>query len=120
VKTQRRLRRYPNVQIVAGDALALLPASGTLFYLFNPFSEPWVAALKERLDQLFIRQNARMVLYYNCVHVDVFRNDPNWMVDEVELAPQFHRLALMRRRKAPLCVQSQNEPHMMNERRLSS
>jgi len=75
--------------IVAGDALALLPAGGTLFYLFNPFSEPWVAALKDRLDEPFVRQKGRMVLYCNCVHVDVFKSDANWIVDETELGPVF-------------------------------
>src|SRR5262245_7544268 len=33
---RRRLRRYPNVSILTGDAVALLPADGTKFYLWNP------------------------------------------------------------------------------------
>lgn len=95
LKTQRRLRRYQNVQIIGGDALDLLPDNGTLFYLFNPFNEPWVFAFKARIAALVARHNARMILYYNCVHVDVFRRDPDWIVDEVELCRPFHRLALV-------------------------
>ncbi len=97
-KTRRRLQRYKNVKIICGDALDHLPENGTLFYLYNPFNKPWVAALKARLEVLFTHRAARMIFYYNCVHVDVFKNDPNWIVEETELAQPFHRLAVVRRR----------------------
>jgi SAM-dependent methyltransferase len=38
--TRERLRSYRNVTILSGDALELLPAEATLFYLFNPFILP--------------------------------------------------------------------------------
>src|SRR5215469_3193350 len=71
--TQRRLRRYTNVKIISGDAIANLPENGTIFYLFNPFDEPWVAALKDRLAMIFALGGNRTVFYYNCVHVNVFK-----------------------------------------------
>src|SRR5438093_966038 len=36
-ETAKRLARFDQVEILCGDALELLPADGTLFYLFNPF-----------------------------------------------------------------------------------
>jgi hypothetical protein len=120
LKTQRRLRRFHNVQIVAGDALAFLPTDGTLFYLFNPFSEPWVKALKDRLAGLFALQKARMVLYYNCLHVNVFRSDLNWSVDEIELGSQFHRLALMKLRNPTARIGREGDLDLANGPQLSS
>lgn len=98
-RTQKRLRRYSNVKIVCGDALTHLPESGTIFYLFNPFDRQWVAALKDRLSMLFAQGGKRIIYYYNCTNIDVFDNDPNWIVDLRTLdESQFHPLAAIRRR----------------------
>jgi hypothetical protein len=98
-KTKRRLRRYTNVEIICGDALARLPEDGTLFYLFNPFTEPWVLRLKEQLELLFAKRRGITVFYYNCVFGHVFRNDPHWVVEEITLNRPFHRLAVIRMQK---------------------
>src|SRR5262249_17219332 len=37
--TAKRLRKYERVTIECGDATAMLPGDGTVFYLFNPFDE---------------------------------------------------------------------------------
>ena len=37
--TAKRLRRHGRVKMLCGDATELLPAEGTVFYLFNPFDE---------------------------------------------------------------------------------
>jgi hypothetical protein len=49
-----RLRRHPNVVIRTGNAIDNLPADGTLFWLFNPFTanasgSQLMQALSERL-----------------------------------------------------------------------
>jgi hypothetical protein len=38
----------------------------------------------------------RRIVYYNSRFVDVFRNDPRFVVDEIELPPASHRSALIR------------------------
>jgi len=98
LKTKRRLRRHKNVTIICGDALTHLPENGTIFYLFNPFKEPWVVGLKQRLESILAKRAGTTIFYYNCRYSDVFKNDPNWMVEEIVLGPRFHRLAVMRMR----------------------
>jgi len=95
-KTKWRLRRYTNVKIICGDALVHLPKNGTIFYLYNPFKEPWVVGLKQRLELLFAKRGGITVFYYNCVYSEVFKNDPNWIVEEIVLDQRFHRLAVIR------------------------
>jgi len=94
--TQWRLRRYKNVKIIWGDALVHLPENGTIFYLYNPFKEPWVLGLKHRLELLFAKRGGITVFYYNCVYSEVFKNDPSWLVEEIVLDQRFHRLAVIR------------------------
>jgi hypothetical protein len=98
-RTQKRLRRCNNVKIICGNALMQLPEDGTMFYLFNPFDREWVSAFKDRLSMLFVQGDNKTVYYYNCVHVDVFEDDPNWVVEKLVLDPsRFHPLAVIRRR----------------------
>jgi hypothetical protein len=83
--TRRRLRRFDNVKIISGDALAQLPEEGTIFYLCNSFQRSWVEALKDRLASLFASGDGRTLVYYNCRHVDVFEQDPGWHVERIVL-----------------------------------
>ncbi len=96
-RTQRRLAKYKNVRIIWGDALCHLPWNATILYLYNPFTAPWVAKLKGQLN-VFATMNGITLFYYNCVHVDVFRHDPNWIVEIDDLGSDFHPLAIMRTR----------------------
>jgi hypothetical protein len=95
-KTKHRLRRHKNVTIICGNALANLPRNGTIFYLFNPFKASWVAALKVQLESLFATTSKPTIFYYNCVHIDIFRNDSGWDVEEITLPVPFHRCARMK------------------------
>lgn len=97
--TQQRLRKYKNVRIICGDAIANLPETGTIFYLFNPFDRPWVEKLKGHLAIIFASGVSRTLFYYNCVHVCVFKDDPAWTVKEVALdsSSRFHPLAVIRK-----------------------
>lgn len=94
-KTKWRLRRYENVKIICGDAVAHLPENGTIFYLYNPFKAPWVAALKRHIETTFATRGIT-VFYYNCLYINIFKNDPNWTVEEIILDRRFHPLAVMR------------------------
>jgi SAM-dependent methyltransferase len=94
-QTRHRLRRHPNVSVVTGDAVTNIPADGSLFYLHNPFGEDVVRAFGERLKEMHPSGAGVRILYYNPVHVEVFRSDPAWRVEDVTVGGEsFH----------PLCV----------------
>src|ERR1039458_5149009 len=75
--TSSRLRNYPNVTILCGDARGLIPADGTLFYLFNPFDKIILIGFLHSLRQSIGGSTAKpiSVIYYNPVHIDVFLAD---------------------------------------------
>lgn len=95
-RTQQRLRRYENVKIICGDALNHLPENATVLYLYNPFTAPWVAKLKDRLKVVYAAAHKITLLYYNCIFVEIFVNDPNWTVEVISLGAPFHPLAVVR------------------------
>lgn len=84
-RTRQRLRKYKNVTIIAGDAIQNIPADGTLFYLFNPFTADVMEAFKVHLMSLFDKDHDITILYYRCNSVDVFRNDPAWIVEVTDV-----------------------------------
>jgi SAM-dependent methyltransferase len=83
--TAARLRKYPNVSILCGNALDHIPPEGTLFFLFNPFTAPIVEAFKDRVIEICGEDADVTILYSFCVHGDVFRNDPRWVVEPVSI-----------------------------------
>ena len=84
--TRHRLRKYRNVTIVTGDGIENLPADGSLFFLFNPFRKSVVNRLKERVLRSPRGDKVR-IYYYNCVHADVFENDPRFSIADCKLIP---------------------------------
>ncbi len=99
-QTRRRLRPYGNVTILTGHVVQNLPIDGTLFYLYNPFDAHVVDAFKNRLLTLFRERGNITILYYNCRHVEIFRNDPAWSVEVTDVGGAsslpFSRLAVIR------------------------
>lgn len=65
--TAERLRNYPNVRVLIGDARKQLPASFDLLYMYNPFN----ASVMVEFEPLF-RSRAPRIVYYNPLHLDVF------------------------------------------------
>lgn len=95
----RRLRRYPQVHIVSGDAIDNLPPDGTLFYLFNPFKRPVMTRFKAAMDAAIRdpQRAARLrIIYYHPTDVDLFESDPAFEVTAIPLPPQFHKARLIR------------------------
>jgi SAM-dependent methyltransferase len=98
-RTRRRLRRYRNVTVLAGDAVRLLPTETTVCYLFNPFAEDVVARFKGSFES---RCPSALLIYYNPKHLTRFSSDDAWRVETVDLKPQLpagyptHTLALLR------------------------
>ena len=85
-RTRRRLRRYPNVEIITGDAVENLPPDGTLFYLANPFDATTVRRFKAKMREHCARRDDIRIIYYACVQVGVFSEDPSWSIEEFVIA----------------------------------
>jgi hypothetical protein len=82
--TAKRLRRHDNVTVVSGDATTAIPDDATLLYLYNPFDGPTMQRFKSMLVERFRRRGITL-LYWNTEALDVWRDDPRWDVDLVEL-----------------------------------
>ena len=81
--TRKRLKHFSNVRIVSGSILDHVPAEGTIFYLYHPFDARTCEEFKNRLTATFGERGHITLPYNNCVHVDVFRKDPRWMVEDL-------------------------------------
>jgi SAM-dependent methyltransferase len=79
--TAKRLRRRKNVTVLCGDAIMLLPAEGTVFYLFNPFDE---MVMDRFVEALLTRGAPATVVYYNAKHLAPFRADERFSVAELD------------------------------------
>lgn len=78
--TKRRLRKRANVSIQCGDARALLPAEGTIFYLFNPFDE---AAMHRFAEAMLERALPATIVYYNAKCLAPYHENPRFSVTKV-------------------------------------
>jgi len=79
---------HESVTVIAGDALLNLPASGTLFYMYNPFAEPLVRQFADRCAGLYGGKPHVRFLYGNPEFGQVFAQHPRWQVDEELAIPQ--------------------------------
>jgi hypothetical protein len=79
--TRWRFRHRSNVTILTGDAVANLPAEGTIFYLANPFMR---AGLQRFCDALIALRGDRgaVIGYHNFHHADLFA-DACWEIEEI-------------------------------------
>jgi len=68
-RAKSRYRKYPNVSIIEGDAIANTPANGTIFFLYNPFSAETVAAFERA-----VRKLDATIVYYNNNYMEPFEN----------------------------------------------
>ncbi len=97
-RARARLRRFPNVQIIAGDAVEQLPDDGTVFYMFNPFDARVMTRLRDKLERVQSPDRRLIIIYYNCVHIDVFERSPHWLVERIALPdPRLHPAAILTR-----------------------
>ena len=94
--TARRLRRYPSVRIVCGDATALLPVEATVFYLFNPFEEHVVRRFAEAVLQLDDRLGReRRIVYYRSKFLAAFAESDRFGIEQIELPSRSHEAVLI-------------------------
>jgi hypothetical protein len=88
--TAERLSRYPNVSILAGDAISNLPADATVLYLYNPFT----AAVMQRFKEAVQGRNVT-ILYYCPEFLPIFRDDPRWQIETFSLPRPLHNYAVI-------------------------
>ena len=100
--TERRLRRYPGVKIVCGDACTLLTAEATVFYLFNPFDEPVMRRFAEAVLALGDAGGGRerRIVYYRSNYLAPFGESDRFTVEPIELPTRVHQAALITVRPA--------------------
>ena len=79
--TAKRLRKYEQVTVVCGDATAMLPDDGTVFYLFNPFDE---AVMRRFAQAMLDRGTAATIVYLNAKHAAAFEGEPRFAVSPID------------------------------------
>jgi SAM-dependent methyltransferase len=94
-QTARRLRKYARVRILAGDARELLPADGTVFYLYHPFNDVVLRDVLPRFKAITAADRP-VIIYYNPVHVDLFAADPHWRIERFDMPGFAHEAAIIR------------------------
>lgn len=84
--TAARLARFGNVRIVAGDACANIPPTGTLFYLYNPFDADVMARFAHQFRQAVGVESDPLILYANPKYLSTFEG-PAWQVRRRSVGP---------------------------------
>ena len=90
--TRARFRAYPRVEVLTGDATALMPPDATLVYMCNPFGPEVVRRFAERVARENARPDLLRVVYWNSAYADVFR-ELGWRVSPLRASA---RAALLR------------------------
>lgn len=84
LRARNRLRRFPNVTIVVGDAVTNLPSDATVFYLYNPFQRPVMQRFKQQLEEQFGSRGNVTIVYCLCLDLDLFDGDPRWAIEMID------------------------------------
>jgi SAM-dependent methyltransferase len=98
-RTRERLKGYPNVTIITGNILERIPPGASFFFLYNPFGESVMKQFNAVLSQDVCPAPDLRIVYYNCIHRDVFDNDPDW--DVTDLTTRVVDKAVLLRPRAP-------------------
>lgn len=87
---EKRLKKYKQIKILCGDAVALIPKDGTVFYLYNPFAQEVVEQFLKNVHQLSETVKRPLyVIYLHCIYMNSI--DPKkWNILETFRAPSFN------------------------------
>lgn len=86
--TYNRLKKYKQVQVLIADIEEedVLPTDGTIFYLFNPFTDRIVKKFSEQLinkikSNHFKKKDRPIIVYYNCnERLYIFEKNSLWKI----------------------------------------
>lgn len=81
----KRLRKFDNVRVVPGDAIANLPEETTLIFLFNPFKPVMIEQFKNEAKRRFRGKQGFRILYFYSKWSYVYREDPELEVQDLRL-----------------------------------
>ena len=89
--TRKRLKKYNQVEILVADVENenSLPSTGTIFYLFNPFTDRIVRKFADHLiDKIqrgcFNKSDRPIIIYYNCnSRLYIFEENSLWKVKKL-------------------------------------
>ena len=99
--TARRFRGEARCEVIAGDAVSVLPTDATLMFLFNPFGEDDIERLRATLEARPPTAPPQRLLYSNPRHLDGFDSSDAWSVRRKTLGGgrlvPFHDLAVVDR-----------------------
>ena len=95
--TIRRLQKYDHVKILIQDVEKdnSLPPEGTIFYLFNPFTdrivEKFCNQLEKRIkDGHYKNKDRPVILYYNCSRSYIFEKSSLWKIKKLGTISHTH------------------------------
>lgn len=84
-RSAKRLARYANVSVLNVDATEVIPDEGTVFFVFNPFERELMIKFKDRIKRAHAARPDFTILYLRPLQLDVFKQDPDWIVQEGEI-----------------------------------
>lgn len=110
-QTAAQFAKWPNVEILSGDAIYNLPYDGTIFYFYNSFSELKVLQFQKRMLDLFSHKPVTIV-YYRPKSLYLFKNG-HWKINLINFEKdhglkrwgrlnKYHELAIITRDLSPL------------------
>ena len=86
-----RFERYSQIKIIIGaiEHASVLPKTGTIFYLSNPFfdsvMEKFSKLLEEKIKNGEYKNNERpLIIYYHCYQLQIFEKNPFWVVKKLD------------------------------------
>jgi hypothetical protein len=96
-RTASRLANFTNVTILTGNAIETLPDDVTLLFLYNPFERDVLERLMARIREKYAhRLHTIRVVYYACMYLEAFLDDPDWTVEMLDYIPLFCKSAVAR------------------------
>jgi SAM-dependent methyltransferase len=78
-----RLAGHENVEVITGDAVALLPDDASILFFFNPFDATVMRRFRDRVADLYPPGSAVRIVYQFAVHRNVFDEDSRFEVSPI-------------------------------------
>jgi SAM-dependent methyltransferase len=86
--TRARLGSYRNVTIITGNVVDLLPAKGTVFFLYSPFDLRMTRGFRDALARTARDAPQVRIVYYNPTEIAAFEEDDRWDIERLPASPR--------------------------------